>query len=65
MIGYDQRVTQPDNWLHNGAEENRQFVKVVHLPVGQEWAECTNEEKEQWEQEHAPKVEEQPETAEQ
>lgn len=52
MKGYDQRVTQPDNWLHNGAEENRQFVKVVHLPVGQSWTECTNEEKEDWEREH-------------
>lgn len=54
MKGYDQRVSQPDNWLHNGAEENRVFVKVVHLPEGQEWAECTNEEKEAWEEEHRP-----------
>lgn len=57
MKGYDQRVSQPDNWLHNGAEENRVFVKVVHLPEGQEWAECTNEEKEAWEEEHRPQPE--------
>lgn len=55
--GYDQRVSQPDNWLHNGAEENRVFVKVVHLPEGQAWAECTNEEKEAWEEEHRPQPE--------
>ena len=57
MKGHDQRVTQPDNWLHNGAEENRQFVKVVHLPIGQEWPECTNAEKEAWEEEHKPQEE--------
>ena len=55
--GYDQRVTQPDNWLHNGAEENRQFVKVIHLPEGQSWSECTNAEKEAWEEEHKPQEE--------
>lgn len=53
MIGYDQRVTQPDNWLHDGAPDyTRQFVKVIHLPIGEAWTECTNEEKEQWEREH-------------
>ena len=49
MKGYDQRVTQPDNWL---TDWNGQFVKVIHLPIGEAWAECTNEEKEEWEREH-------------
>ena len=63
MIGYDQRVSQPDNWLHDGAEENRQFVKVIHLPIGQEWHECTDAEKVAWEEEHKPAEPEQPEEA--
>lgn len=50
--GYDQTPKNPDNWLTDNAEENRQFVKVIHLPIGEEWAECTNEEKEQWEHDH-------------
>ena len=58
MKGYDQRVTQPDNWLHDW---NGTFVKVIHLPEGQSWDECTNEEKEQWEEEHKPKEPEQAE----
>ena len=62
--GYDQRPVNPDNWLHDGAEENRQFVKVIHLPIGQAWAECTNEEKEQWEEEHKPETEPEKETEE-
>ena len=49
---HEQKVTQPDNWLHDGAEIDRQFVKFVHLPEGQAWEECTNEEKEDWEREH-------------
>ena len=54
MKGYDQRVSQPDNWLHDGAEENRQFVKVIHLPIGESWTECTDVEKIAWEEEHKP-----------
>lgn len=60
MKGYDQRVSQPDNWLTDIAEENRQFVKVIHLPIGEAWTECTNEEKEQWEEEHKPQPEPEP-----
>lgn len=54
-----QKPSNPDNWLHNEAEDyTRIFSKLVYLgkdaPL---WAECTNEEKEQWEQEHpAPEV---------
>lgn len=57
MKGYDQRPNNPDNWLHNGAENDRVFVKVIHLPEGQSWIECTNEEKEEWEREHQPEPE--------
>lgn len=62
MKGYDQKVSQPDNWLHDVAEQSRQFVKVIHLPIGESWEECTNEEKEAWEKEHKPESE--PETVE-
>ena len=54
--GYDQRPTPPNEWLHDGAEDNRQFVKVIHLPIGEVWLECTNADKEQWEEEHRPPV---------
>lgn len=44
----------PDNWLHDGAQDwQRIFSKLVYLGKdAAEWAECTNEEKEQWEREH-------------
>lgn len=54
MKGYDQRISQPDNWL---TDWNGTFVKVIHLPIGESWAECTNEEKEAWEEEHKPEPE--------
>lgn len=49
MIGYEQKVTQPENWLTDMAENDRQFVKVIRLPFGEAWAECTDAEKEAWE----------------
>lgn len=58
MKGYDQTPQNPDNWLTDNAEKNRQFVKIIHLPIGEEWAECTNEAKEEWEREHNPEPEE-------
>lgn len=61
MKGYDQRVTKEDNWL---TDWNGTFVKIIHLPIGEEWAECTNEEKEAWEEEHHPEPEPKPENAE-
>ena len=55
MKGYDQRVTKPDNWL---TDWNGTFVKVIHLPIGESWLECTNEEKIAWEEEHKPQEQE-------
>lgn len=55
-----QRPTPPNEWLYEDrGENNRYFTKVVFLGKHAEpWAECTNEEKEQWEHDHQP---EQPE----
>ncbi len=64
MKGYDQRPENPDNWLSDMAEENRQFVKVIHLPIGQAWIEQTNSEKEEWEHEHHPETPEASEVSE-
>lgn len=55
------RKQTPDNannWLYFGEGFGRVFKKEVYLPdTAPAWAECTNEEKEQWEQEHpAPEV---------
>lgn len=49
-----QTPSNPDNWLHDGAPDwQRIFSKLVYLGKDAEpWAECTNEEKEQWEREH-------------
>lgn len=49
-----QTPSQPDNWLHDGAQDyTRIFSKLVYLGKDAEpWAECTTEEKEQWEREH-------------
>lgn len=53
--------TNPDNWLYRDfSKADRAFSKVVYLGVNDtEWDECTNEEKEQWEEEHKPEPEEQ------
>ena len=57
MNGYDQRVTQPDNWLtalFTEDEKDRQFVKVIHLPEGQAWDEVTDEYYQEWKEKYQP-----------
>lgn len=46
--------TPPNEWLHDGAPDwTRYFTTIVYLGKDAEpWAECTNEEKEEWEREH-------------
>ena len=60
-----QRPTPPNEWLYEDRGENeRYFTTIVYLGAHAEpWAECTNEEKEEWEREHQPEVE--PENSEQ
>lgn len=50
------QTAQDGNWLYQDQSENyRYFTKEIYLPDDAEpWAECTNEEKEQWEEEHRP-----------
>jgi hypothetical protein len=59
------RIQQPSNgfdWLYKDEEEIRLFAKEVSLPNNvSDWAECTNEEKVQWEKEHTTQA---PDTAE-
>ena len=57
-----QEPSNHDNWLHDGAPDwQRVFSKLVYLGKDAEpWAECTNEEKEEWEREH-PQPEPEPE----
>lgn len=49
-----------ENWLYQDRGENdRYFTKKVILGKNAEpWAECTNEEKEQWEHDHQPEGQE-------
>lgn len=49
-----QTPSTPDNWLHDEAQDYRRvFSKLIYLgKEAQPWAECTNEEKEQWEKDH-------------
>ena len=58
MKGYDQRVTNPDNWLthlnEGESEEQRQFVKVIHLPERQAWDEVTDEYYQEWKERYQP-----------
>lgn len=60
-----QRPSVEGNWLYQDRGENdRYFTTIVYLGKHEpEWAECTNEEKEQWEEEHKPKPEPEPENA--
>lgn len=48
--------TPPNEWLYQDRGENsRYFTTVVILGKHEpEWKECTNEEKEAWEEEHNP-----------
>lgn len=49
-----QRPTEGYDWLYQDRGENeRYFTTVVYLGKHEpEWAECTNEGKEDWEREH-------------
>lgn len=61
MAAIKQIPTPPNEWLHNGAPDfTRSFHPFVIRPEdSQPWAQCTNAEKEQWEQEHpAPEPDE-------
>lgn len=51
-----QKPTVEGNWLYQDrGENNRYFTTIVYLGKHEpEWPECTNEEKEAWEREHAP-----------
>lgn len=51
-----QRPSVDGNWLYQDRGENdRYFTTIVYLGKHEpEWAECTNEEKEAWEEEHKP-----------
>ena len=58
-----QRPTPPNEWLYEDrGEDNRYFTTIVLLGKNAEsWAECTNEEKEEWEHEHEPEPNPEPE----
>ena len=57
-----QRPTAGFDWLYKDDGNNRIFAKEVILPDGVPmWAECTNEEKEQWDAEHPQPEDEQAE----
>ena len=61
MKGYDQRVTEPDNWLtalFTDDEKDRQFVKVIHLPEGQAWDEWTDAQYQAWKEQYEPETSE-------
>lgn len=54
MATITQHPTPPNEWLHNGAEDyTRIFTDyVIRNADSPAWAECTDEEKRRWEQEH-------------
>lgn len=60
-----QRPTEGYDWLYQDRGENdRYFTDIVILGKHEpEWAECTNEEKEEWEREHPAPEPPQPENA--
>lgn len=46
------------NWLYKAVNDNRWFTKEAMLPNNTpDLPECTDEEKEQWEEEHKPEPE--------
>ena len=51
-----QRPSQQGNWLFQEQDDKKRiFRDLVYLGItATEWAECTNEEKEAWEEEHKP-----------
>lgn len=58
-----QRPTEGYDWLYQGRGENdRYFTDLVLLGKHEpEWAQCTRAEREQWEEEHKPIPEQEPE----
>lgn len=52
----EQRPTEGYDWLYEDrGENNRYFTDVVYRPEGTNpWPECTQAEREQWEEEHRP-----------
>ena len=54
MNHYFQKPTNQSNWLFKDIQEgDRIFSKNVTIPTGQpEWAECTDAEKQAWEEAH-------------
>ena len=47
-----------DNWLYKDENDTRIFSKEIYLPEEEPfWLECTNAEKEKWEEEHGYYVE--------
>lgn len=54
MASIVQRPTPPNEWLHDRAPDyTRMFRDYIIRPDSvPAWAECTTEEKEQWEREH-------------
>lgn len=58
MKGYDQRPQDPNNWLthlrEGDSEGQRQFVKVIHLPIGEVWEEKKDEYYQEWKEKYRP-----------
>lgn len=54
----EQRPSDGMDWLYEYRGENdRYFTDVVYRPEGTEpWAECTQAEREEWEEAHKPEV---------
>ena len=45
----------PSNWLHNNSEKDRIFSKSICRPENTPaWPECTDAEKQAWEESHRP-----------
>ena len=53
--GHEQRASE-GNWLYDAIDENhREFFTVSYIPDGKaEYHECTQAEREEWEEEHKP-----------
>lgn len=50
-----QRPKVEGNWLYQDRENDRYSTTIVYLGKHEpEWAECTNEEKVAWDEEHKP-----------
>ena len=50
-----QTTSNPDNWLYMENEYGRQFFKDAYLAdIASEYPECTDEEKQAWEEAHKP-----------